>query len=238
MLVVSALAALAVRESPRAVPAGMPTMLGKDYVKSLYESTRMVLRLAWFRRFVLARMLFVTVEMVMPFFAVHAATFHAKTAPSLSMFVISFSLGMIGGGLAWPSVSKKSIQLVLSLSALVAGLAAVLAFVNHVVDGVQSPFLHASMIFLLAFATQGTLDGSTAYVVGSSTDQERPYCIAVSNLAAGIFGIGIALVAGVIADGRGVIVAIVIMGVLNLVAAAYALTLPDVRTEEKPVQPG
>jgi len=99
------------------------------------------------------------------------------------------------------------------------------------VDGIQSPYLHAAMLVLLACGTQGTLDGSTAYVVGSSTDEERPYCIAVSNLAAGVVGIVIALAAGTIAEGPGVIVAIVTMGLLNLVAAAYALTLPAVRPE-------
>lgn len=229
ILAVSTLAALAVRESPRAVPAATPDPAGESYIGSLYASSRKVLDLAWFRRFVLARVLFMSVEMMMPFFAVHAATYHANTAPSLSMFVIAVSLGMIGGGLVWPHVSKRSIQLVLSLASLVAGLAAVLALVNHVVEGVQSPYLHAAMIFCLAFATQGTLDGSTAYVVGSTTDEERPYCIAISNLAAAIVGIGLALGAGTISQFRGVIVGIMVMAVLNLAAAAYAMTLRDVQ---------
>jgi MFS family permease len=229
ILAVSTLAALAVRDSSRAVPAATPSTVGESYIGSLYQRSRTVLRLAWFRRFVLARVLFMSVEMMTPFFAVHAATFHAGTAPSLSMFVIAVSLGMIGGGLVWPQVSKRSIQLVLSLSSLVACLAAMLAFVNHVVEGVQSPYLHAAMIFCLAFATQGTLDGSTAYVVGSSTDEQRPYCIAVSNLAAGIVGIGLALGAGTISHFRGVIVGILVMGALNLAAAAYAMTLRDVQ---------
>jgi len=229
ILALSTLAALAVRESSRTAPAATAVTAGQNYLGSLYKSSRAVLHLAWFRRFVLARVLFMSVEMAMPFFAVHAATYHAATAPSLSMFVIAVSLGMIAGGLVWPQVSKRSIQLVLSLSSLVACLAALLAFVNHVVDGVQSPYLHAAMIFCLAFGTQGTLDGSTAYVVGSSTDEERPYCIAVSNLAAGIFGIGMALGAGTISHFRGVIAGIVIMGLLNLAAAVCALTLRDVQ---------
>lgn len=121
------------------MPAAMPDGTGESYLASLQRSTRGILRLACFRRFIVARVLFLSVETVTPFFAVHAATYHAATAPSLSMFVIAFSLGMIGGGLAWPPVSKRSIQLVSCLSSLVAGLAAALAFVNHVVEGVQSP---------------------------------------------------------------------------------------------------
>ena len=86
--------------------------------------------------------------------------------------------------------------------------------------------------FLLAFGTQGALDGSTAYVVRSTTDAERPYCISVSNLVAGVIGIGLALVAGLIAEGPGVIVAIVFMGVINAAGAVYCLRLPDVTPGE------
>jgi hypothetical protein len=227
MLLLSSLGALAVRETPRAAPSAAAS--GKSYIASLLYNVRVVLRLAWFRRFMVERILLLSVEMVTPFFAVHAATFHAHTAPSLSLFVIAFSLGMIGGGLAWPYVSRKSIQLVLSGSALVAGLAAVLAFLNHIMVSIQSPFTHAAMMFLLAFATQGALDGSTAYVVGSSNDEERPYCIAVSNLAAGIIGVGVAIAAGLVASYRGAIAAIIIMGMVNIVAAIFARTLPTVR---------
>ena len=228
MLLLSSLGAFAVREQPRAAPSAAAAP-GERYMASLISNIRIVLRLAWFRRFMVERILLLSVEMVTPFFAVHAATLHAHTAPSLGLFVIAFSLGMIGGGLAWPYVSRKSIQLVLSGSALVAGLAAVLAFLNHIMVSIQSPLTHAAMMFLLAFATQGALDGSTAYVVGSSTDEERPYCIAVSNLAAGIIGVGVAFAAGFIAGYRGAIAAIVIMGVINVAAAVFARTLPTVR---------
>lgn len=225
MMLLSAVAAFMVREAPRASVANDS---GEGYLASALRNARLVMRVPWFRRFVRMRVLLLSVEMVLPFFAVHAATYHAATAPSLSFFVISFSLGMIAGGLIWPRIGRRSIQLVLSLSAALAGVAALLALANHVFGGVQSLYLHAAMIFLLAFATQGSLDGSTAYVVRSSTDEQRPYAISVANLAAGVVGIGVALLAGFIADGPGVIVAIGIMGATNILGVIYALRLPDV----------
>ncbi|MEP0320447.1 MFS transporter [Bauldia litoralis] len=225
MMLLSAGAAFMVREAPRASVANDS---GEGYLASALRNARLVMRVPWFRRFVRMRVLLLSVEMVLPFFAVHAATYHAATAPSLSFFVISFSLGMIAGGLIWPRIGKRSIQMVLSLSAALAGVAALLALANHVFGGVQSLYLHAAMIFLLAFATQGSLDGSTAYVVRSSTDEQRPYAISVANLAAGVVGIGVALLAGFIADGPGVIVAIGIMGATNILGVIYALRLPDV----------
>ncbi|MCB1496870.1 MAG: hypothetical protein KDJ86_13865 [Bauldia sp.] len=229
MMFVSAVAAFLVREAPGGAEKAED---GEGYLSSAFRNARLVFRLPWFRRFVRARVLLLSVEMVLPFFAVHAATFHADKAPSLSVFVIAVSLGMIGGGLAWPRVGRKSIQLVLSLSCALAGAAAVLALANHLIGDVQSLLIHAAMIFLLAFGTQGALDGSTAYVVRSTTDEERPYCISVSNLIAGIVGIGLALVAGLIAEGPGVIVAIVFMGVINAAGAIYTLRLPDVTPAE------
>ena len=115
-----------------------------------------------------------------------------------------------------------------------AGAAAVLALANHLIGDVQSLLIHAAMIFLLAFGTQGALDGSTAYVVGASTDEQRPYAIAVASFAAGAVGVGLALIAGTIALERGAIVAVGIMGVVNLFGAYYVTTLPDFRTESAP----
>lgn len=228
VLLISSLAALAIREPARIAAADQSSSASQGYFPSLIEGSREIFQRSWFRRFVVARVLFLSVEMTLPFFAVHAATFHAQTAPSLSLFVIALSLGMIAGGLTWPKVSKTSIQLVMSLSALVAFGAAALAFLNHLLDGVQSPLMHAAMIFCLAFGTQGTLDASTAYVVRSSNDEERPYAISVSNLAAGLVGIGIALIAGLIAQERGAIIAIVVMASINIFAAMFARTLPNV----------
>ncbi|MEP2744227.1 hypothetical protein, partial [Bauldia litoralis] len=135
MMLLSAGAAFMVREAPRASVANDS---GEGYLASALRNARLVMRVPWFRRFVRMRVLLLSVEMVLPFFAVHAATYHAATAPSLSFFVISFSLGMIAGGLIWPRIGKRSIQMVLSLSAALAGVAALLALANHVFGGVQS----------------------------------------------------------------------------------------------------
>lgn len=230
LFMVSSLAALATREVPRMVPT-VPN--GKaDYIGQLIAHSKALFRLEWFRRFVVARVLFLSVEMTVPFFAVHAATYHATTVPSLSLFMVAFSLGMIVGGLIWPRIGKRSLQSVMAYSVLVAFVAAVLAFAFHVADFIQSPFMHAAMIFCLALGTQGTLDASTAYVVRSSSDEERPFGIAISNLAAGLVGIVVALFVGLIARENGAIFAIVIMAALNITACLYVRTLPNVEQKQ------
>jgi MFS family permease len=234
MLLLSTVAASALVEGDRPVPSRPAGATREGYLTLLRDGMRTVSRLDWFRRFMIARVLLVTVELVMPFFAVHAAAFHAHTAPSLTVFVVSASLGMIAGGLVLPRLGHKSIQLVLSVSCGVAALAALTALVSHLIPDLRSLYTHAAMIFLLGFAAQGALDGSTAYVVGASTDEQRPYAIAVTNFAAGAVGVVIALVAGTIALERGAIFAVALMGLINLFGAYYVRTLPDVQTKSDP----
>ena len=234
MLLVSTAAAGVLVEGDRGMPGVTDGAPAGGYLALLRDGLRTVSRLGWFRRFMIARVLLVTVELVMPFFAVHAATFHARTAPSLTVLVVAASLGMIAGGLVLPRIGHRSIQLVLSASCGVAAVAALTALATHLIPELRSLYAHAGMIFLLGFAAQGAIDGSAAYVVGASTDEQRPYAIAVASFAAGAVGVGLALIAGTIALERGAIVAVGIMGVVNLFGAYYVTTLPDFRTESAP----
>lgn len=224
----SALAALGLREAEPAEAPPVDEPLGV-YLAALAASSRDMLRHAWFRHFLRARILFLSVEFALPFFAVHAATYHARTAPGLTMMVIAVSLGMMIGGVVWPALGKRrSLQLVLFLGPLVSLAAAAIAAANHLDDAVPSPFLHALAIFFLSLASQATFDGSNTYVVRSAGDAERPYAVSMMNLAAGLGGLVLALGAGLVADGPGTFVALILMVVLNIAAALVARTLPDV----------
>jgi len=233
MLVLAALVTIAVREAPRESPAPAKDALSgagkKGYAADLYGSVQVVSKLPWFRQFMIARLLLLSVELAMPFFAIHAARFHATTSISLSMFVVSASIGMVIGGIVWPRVSRISIRLVMAASALVAGIAGLIAMASHLFDVLQVPITHALTFMLLAFAAQGIVNARTVYVVGAATDEERPYCIALSNVIAGLVGLILALLVGSIAHARGAIAGLLMMAVLNVVTAFYVWRLTDVQ---------
>lgn len=224
MMVLSSFAALAIREQPKIVaqPESRP-----GYLAALRKGMEVSYRLRWLRRFLVARVLLLSVEIVIPFFVVHAAEFYGDTPISLSFFVISSSIGMLIGGFVWPRISKISIQRVLTISAMIAFAAAMLALGRNLIPALQFPATHAVIFALLAFALQGVVSGNTVYVVNASDDEARPYCVALSNLVAGVAGVGLALVAGLISQQRGIIAALVIMGILNVIAALYVRTLSD-----------
>jgi MFS family permease len=124
-------------------------------------------------------------------------------------------------------VGVKSIQRVLAASAIIASTAALIALARNLVPDLQSPATHAIIFVLLGFAIQGVVNGNAVYVVNAASDEERPYCVAVSSFVAGIVGVLLALLAGSISQQRGIIWALMIMAALNIVAALYARTLPD-----------
>lgn len=233
----SALVMLGLREEDAREAAPEHEPLG-TYLASLAGSARAMLEEGWFRRFLRARVLFLSVEFSLPFFAVHAAQFHAETAPSLTMLVIAVSLGMITGGVVWPWLGKRrSLRFVLTVGPLVAIFAAAIAVANHVDKNLPSPEIHALAVFFLSLASQATADGSNSYVVRNSGDEERPYAVAMTNVVAGVFGLGLAMLAGLVADGPGTFVALLLMVALNIAAAFAARSLVDVSPGETAKEP-
>lgn len=162
-----------------------------------------VSRLDWFRRFLVARSLFLSIELVMPFFAIHAATFHASSALNLGMFIIASSTGMVLGGIIWPRVSRFSIKLVMTASPLIALAAAFIGLVTHAFPDMRSPFSYFVTFMLLSFALRGIVAARTVYIVGAASDEERPYCVAASNVVAGVLGLPIAVVIGAVSHKGG-----------------------------------
>jgi len=226
MMLLSALAVLGIDERPKVTDgSGAP-----PYFTALRKGMGRVWRLRWLRRFIVARVLLLSVEIAMPFFAVHAAAAYEDMVTSLTFFVVSSSVGILAGGFLWPWLSKRSINNVLMASAGLAFAAAMLALArNHVAD-LQVPATHAIMFALLGLGTQGVVNGVALYVVNAAGDEDRPYCIALANTVAGVAGIGLALLAGTISTQRGVIAALMVMAVVNVAAALYVRTLVDPET--------
>lgn len=225
MMLLAALAVLGIDE--RRKPTGGRSDGEPPYFTALRAGMRRVSRLRWLRRFIVARVLLLSVEIAIPFFAVHAAAFYENMATSLTFFVLSSSVGLLVGGFLWPWASKRSIQRVLATSAGLGFGAAMLALARNYVPDLQVPATHAVMFAMLGLGTQGVFNGAALYVVNAAGDEERPYCVALANAVAGVAGIGLALIAGTISTQRGVIAGLMVMAVLNVAAVLYARTLVD-----------
>ncbi len=227
---ISAAAIFAVREPEKARSAAEKpgAASGKGRIAELAAGFRIAFALPWFKHFVVARSLFLSIELAMPFYSIHAATFHGGNASGLSTFVIGSSAGLVIGGFAWPRIGEASIRLVLALAAVVTCLGGVLALAIELQPALQTPRIYAFVFVLVAFGAQGILNGRTLYLVSVTSDTERPFCIAVSSVITGLVAVGLGGIAGAFAQLRGVAWPIGIMIVLNIAAVAYTTRLRDI----------
>ena len=231
LFVISALLILAVREPEMPQPTGSrgARESSRRHVAELTESFRIALALPWFHRFLIARSLFLSIELAMPFYSIHAATFHGNSVSGLNAFVIASSIGLVVGGLLWPRIGKGSVYTILALAAGTACLGGLLAIAIEFRLVSQAIYLYAIVFVLISLGAQGIKNGRNLYLIGMATDQERPYCIAVANVSIGVIAIAFGAVLGALASFRGVGWPIFVLIALNILAAIYALKLRNIR---------
>ncbi|MGD9502138.1 MAG: hypothetical protein AB7V40_06590, partial [Methyloceanibacter sp.] len=226
LFLLSALAILAVREPAK--PAARGEAEARDmrtHFAALRESFRMAFALPWFNRFMVARTLYLSVELAIPFFSIHAASFHGDSTGGLNAFVIAASLGLMAGGIVWPKLGKGSIDRVLVLAAALTCIGGVLAVAIELSLLPQNVFCYAIVFVLVSLGAQGTKNGRTLYLLGMATDAERPFCIAVANVTIGLVAIAFGALLGVLASLQGVVWVILALILLNVLAAFYTSRL-------------
>jgi hypothetical protein len=230
LFVLSALTTMAVREpaAPRQSEQDAGAARSRLNV-SLRDSFRTALALPWFGRFLMARTLYLSIELAIPFFSIHAASFHGSSVSGLNAFVIASSIGLVVGGVIWPLLGRRSVDVILILAALVTCIGGVLAMAIELQLVSQGIFLYAVVFVLVSLGVQGIRNGRTLYLIAMTTDEERPFCIAVANVTIGIIAIAFGAILGALASFRGVAWPIFALVALNALAALYTLRLSDGR---------
>ncbi len=181
----------------------------------------------WYRKFLVARLIFISVELAMPFYTIHAATYHVGTKHSLSYFVIAASAGMVIGSVLWGWLSGRiSVKPVMWLGCLISALSALLALIFTLMGYAQNVWLYAAVIGLLSLGGNGVIYGRYLYVIEMTEKQERPYLVALGDVSSGLVGIAFAAILGAVAHLHDPVTPIFVLAVLNLAAMAYAFRLP------------
>lgn len=215
--------------SPAPSPKAVQDETG--YLTELREGFRAVVGLAWFRRFLVARGLFLSIELATPFYAIHAATLHKDKLGSLSVFVIASCAGVIVGGPLWRRVSRDSIRLVMALSSAIAAAGGLLAIAVQLWPQLQYPIAHAGVFFLMSIAAHGIVNARTVYLVGCAPEAERLYFIVVADTLTGGLGVLVAFAFGVLAHFSHVVWPIIVILGLNISALIYTRRLQPFATE-------
>ena len=100
---------------------------------------------------------------------------------------------------------------------------------HHLLFALSVAALSLGLVFVLVgFGAQGIVNGRTLYLVGATTDTQRPFCLAVANVVTGVVAIGLGSLAGALASLQGVAWPIGMMIILNIVTVVFALRLKDI----------
>ena len=224
LYVLAAILVLAVREAPKTA-AGAKTENGSIF-SELAGNFRIAFALPWFGKFLVARVLYLSVELSIPFFSIHAATFHGDTISGLNTLVIAANIGIILGGFLWARIGRDTIERIMALASFLACAAGLMAL--GIEYGAVPPtlFCYALVFVAIALAVQGAKNGRTLYLLDQAREHERPYCIAVANVTTGVVAVGLGAVLGALAGLKGVAWPIGALILLNIAAAIYTLRLP------------
>ncbi|MEX0307849.1 MAG: MFS transporter [Ruegeria sp.] len=188
----------------------------------------------WYRKFLLARLIFISVELAMPFYTIHAATYHVGTKHSLSYFVIAASAGMVIGSLLWGWLSGRiSVKPVMWLGCLISAVSAILALSFTLIGYAQNVWLYALVILLLSLGGNGVIYGRYLYLIEMTRKDERPYLVALGDVSAGLVGIVFAAILGAVAHLHDPVTPIFALAALNLIAMAYAFRLPATNSDRE-----
>lgn len=189
----------------------------------------------WYRKFLIARILFLSVELAMPFYTIHAATFHMGTKHSLSYFVIGASAGVVIGSLLWGWLSGRlSVKPVMWLGCAISALSALMALGFTLAGYATNVWIYALIILLLSLGSNGVIYGRYLYVIEKTDETERPYLVALGDVSAGLVGIVFAAILGAVAHLHDPITPIFALVVLNVIAMLYAFGLPGTKQRPAP----
>lgn len=175
----------------------------------------------WFRRLLMGRALLLSVELAIPFYAIHAATLHDPTAQNLTVFVVASGIGVISGGFLWAGMSNSARMAGGAQCALIAGM---LTFVIDAVEDWQIPYFHALVFTLLTVGEQGTIQGASTYMLDHAPAEDRPTLIATGNALTWTLAIAVALVLGAAGHLHDIRTPLVLLMAFNTAAMLYVLT--------------
>ncbi|WP_133119120.1 MFS transporter [Mycolicibacterium agri] len=182
----------------------------------------------WFRRYTVTSLLFVPISLGTTFYSLHAAAQFGDKAGSLHVLVVFASIGLLLGSFLWRWVYRKrfGVRGMLLLSALIGSTAALICMTVQAFHGWSQVWAQGIVFLLATVASQAIFTAGIAWVNIYAADYQRATLFGFSAVAVAVetslLGAGL----GVIAQKSSAIWPVVILLILNLVAAVAALRAP------------
>jgi hypothetical protein len=182
---------------------------------------------AGFRLFTIARGLLLTVELVMPFYALYVRQQIDGQVGDLGLFVVAAGLAAVISSPVWGRFADRSSRLVMLWSGILAAAAGgAVLLLGALPPAWQTAWLFAPVFLLAGFAQAGLRLGRKTYLVDAPPPVERPLYVALHNTLIGALFLASALF-GFLADWLGLDMLIAVMVALMVVGAVVTWRMPE-----------
>jgi MFS family permease len=199
---------------------------GRSMLRELGKGVALFRTRPGYRRFIAVRGLLLSVELAMPFYALHAAALLGTSAGELGLYIFAVGLANVVSSPLWGALSDRDSKTVLAQSGALAGLTGLGAVgLALLPTGLQSAWLYAALFLVLGVAVAGVRLGRKTYLVDGAPADERPLYTAFANTVVGAMALAGGLV-GLLADLTAPIVAVAVLAALSGVGALAARGLP------------
>ncbi len=227
VLLASAAFVAIVREQPTSAPgpAGEPGITA-GFLTDFRVGVRKVVQLRWAQQFIVARILFLAVELALPFYAIHAAIHQKHVGTGLTVLLVATCAAMIVGGALWRWIHMSS-RTVMVWGTIFAAFGGLLAVAIETFPQLRILALHGVVLFLVALGAVSIVTARSLYVISMAPSAERPYFVAVASVSTISVAILAAFVLGLMAELTSFAWPIYCLVAATVAAGLWAAWLPN-----------
>lgn len=217
---------------PRTGSARSPVKVFLEYV----NNARDMLAQSWFRGFMLLRLLFVTVMLSVPFFALISAEAHHTSKQGLTALIVSSAAGAIVAGPLWRALNGFSHRMVMVTSTGLVALTGFGLITAHFLGLDTAVHVHAVALFVITVATTGLSTVRGLYFMDIAPADQRVRGVAVSRSFSRILAVAISALLAAIAHAQETVWAVAFIACVSTLAAAMSfLLVRTVHEKDAPV---
>jgi MFS family permease len=188
---------------------------------SLGRARAMITDHPWFARLLTLATLQQSIEMAIPFYAVHAASLHDPAAPNLSAFVVAVALGLVLSGPVWGRLIDRHNALVIVIGAMLTAGAGALVLIMGELGDPAAPFYHALLFVPLSLARQGVSQARTRRLTVMAPADDRTAMVAFSSALVAFTGVITGLILGAAGHLHDIRTPLVMLILCNVATALY-----------------
>ncbi len=204
----------------RAKPAAPGSSTFKLLATQFIRNLRRLAPMSWFRRYLLIRIMTLSVELSVPFYTILAAVSHGTTHQGLTALIAAAALAFLVAGQVWGFVGSRFSNVgVICLSCILAAFSGVLLVANHFLEFANPTLVHSISLFLVTVAVQGSTVGHELLYLDLAPKEERVAGLAVSKAIQTMVAVGISFMMATLAHVQHVVWSILLLMLLAVICA-------------------